>query len=334
MALNYDKTWVGLVGGGFSGSIVAGGSVYQIDIWNMGGGNPLPARVLVTGKRIGVVAEAGTGHVMLIVTGCKKPSEMDGVKSSGLDWEFAVGLKGSALVKTGATLFEKVISTASANVADWASHESTKRFIQWTMDDLSIVKPGKQFNLLPSPLSISIGAGIFYDWQTLKLMCGSVGWQHISPKWYMENINGGVRLQIHNIPEQDGTVVKLGIAIDKWGVDPYIRWQRKKGQIKINQPHRFHILGYAFKGKLYEECCGKGEPGINLTNLQPIGQAQTSWTSVVNNDKTNKNSTLNIRPVIFKFSNWPYWTAYDTTKINTGPEGCFQHAYDAMTVKF
>jgi hypothetical protein len=332
MSLNYDTTWVGLVGGGLSGSVVAGGSVYQIDIWNMGG-NPLPARVLVTGKRVGVVAEAGAGHAMLIATGCKKASEMDGIKSSGLDWEFAAGLKGSALVKTGASLFEKVISIASSNVAEWAIHESTKRFVQWTMDDLGIIKPGKQFNLLPSPLSISIGAGIFYDWQTLKLLGGNVGWQHISPEWYMENVNGGVRLQIHNIPEQDGALVKVGIAISEWGMDPYIRWKKKNGQTQINSQHSYQILGYAFKGKLYEECSGKGVPGINLTNLQPMGQLQTGWTSVTRNNKTNKNRTLNVRPVVFKFSNYPYWTADDTTKINVGFEGCFKHVYDAMTVK-
>src|SRR5690554_4447323 len=95
-----DTTWLGLLGGGVSGSIIGGGSIYQIDLWNMGGA-PLPVRVLVTGRRVGVMAEAGTALAALIVTGCRTGAEMDGITSSGLDWEFAVGLKGSALVRAG-----------------------------------------------------------------------------------------------------------------------------------------------------------------------------------------------------------------------------------------
>lgn len=158
---NPDTTWLGLLGGGVSGSIIGGGSIYQIDLWHMGG-NPLPVRALVTGKRLGVMAELTTALAALVVVGCRTGKEMDGLTDTGIDWEFAIGLKGSAIVKTGAQLFKAMAGIASKGV-NWAGHESAKRFVQWTMNDLGIVQADKAFNLIPSPVSFGIGAGIFYD---------------------------------------------------------------------------------------------------------------------------------------------------------------------------
>ena len=149
--LNWDTTWIGLLGGGASGSIIAGGSIYQIDVWNMEG-NPLPARVLVKGKRVGAMAEVGASHAMLIVTGCQSAKDMEGIESSGVDLEAAAVLKGSTIVKTGAGLLKAVAAEITAKVLDWATHAAAKRLVQWVMSDLGIVKPGRQFNLLPSPL--------------------------------------------------------------------------------------------------------------------------------------------------------------------------------------
>ncbi|HRH45225.1 MAG TPA: hypothetical protein PKY82_26540, partial [Pyrinomonadaceae bacterium] len=200
---NPSTTWLGLLGGGISGSIIGGGSIYQIDLWHMGG-NPLPVRALVTGKRVGIMAEASTAMAALVVTGCQNGKDMDGITSSGIDWEFAVGLKGSAIVKTGAKLFKTLAADATAKAVNWAAHESAKRFVQWTVDDLGVVLPGKSFNLLPSPISIGIGAGIFYEWQTLNLLGGKIGWKHLSPNWTASNYQGGVYFQLLDIPEQDG----------------------------------------------------------------------------------------------------------------------------------
>src|SRR3990172_4738109 len=193
------------------------------------GGNPLPARVLITGKRVGAMAEAGASHALLIVTGCRTAKDMDGIEDSGLDWELAVGLKGSALLKTGATLFKTVCAEVCAKTVNWAAHESAKRLVQWTMDDLGIIKPGRQFNLLPSPLSFAVGAGIFYEWQTLHFLGGKIGWQYISPKWYIDTVRGNVWLQMYNIPEQNGEEVRIGFSVPEWGLDPYIRWKKKDG---------------------------------------------------------------------------------------------------------
>jgi len=332
MALNYDTTWVGFLGGGVSGSIIAGGSIYQIDLWHMGG-NPLPVRVLVTGKRVGLVAELGTAAAMLIVTGCRSGKDMDGITSSGIDWEFSVGLKGSALVKTGAKLFKIAVAQATSALVNWAAHESTKRLVQWTMDDLGIVKSGKQFNLLPYPLALGLGAGIFYEWQTLQFLSGKIGWQHISPKWSIETSGNNIRLQLFDIPEQNGAQVLLGIAISEWGFDPYIRWKKKKGNVRISRRHEYQIIGYAYNGCIFESRDGMGYSGINLTNLQPVGQLEDGLLSVSNTKEVNKNGRLEVYPVVFRFSNLPYWTADDTVDMKVDSDGCFVNVIGGSNLK-
>jgi hypothetical protein len=332
LGLDYNTTWIGIVGGGVSGSVVAGGSVYQIDVWNMGS-KPRPARVLVTGKRVGAVAEVGTAHAMVIVTGCQTPQEMHGITSSGLDWEAKAIIQGSALVKTGAKLFTTVAAHAAAEAIDWASQESAKRLVQWWMDDLGVVQPGKQFNLLPSPIGVGVGAGIFYAWQTMHLLGGDVAWQYISPNWWMENINGIVRLQMNNIPEQDGTKVRIGFSVPEWGLDPYIHWKKKKGDTYIDRSHKFQIVGYVYDGYVFERRDGMGLSGINLSNLQPIGRLEQGFLSNSRTQEVQKSGKLRVRPAVFKFSNYEYWTADDTVEMTLDSDGCFVSANDPLKIR-
>lgn len=323
MGLDYGTTWLGLMGGGISGSIIGGGSVYQIDVWNMGGYS-LPARVLVTGRRVGLVAEAGTAHAMLIVTGCSSAKDMDGITSSGIDWEFAVGIKGSALVKTGASILKVVAAEAAAKVANWAMHEAAKQLVQWAMDGVAGgVQSGKQFKLLPSPLAISVGMGLFYDWQTMSLLGGKIGWQYISPKWSIETNNGSVRLQMFDIPEQDGEVVRVGFAVDEWGFDPLIRWKTKGGDVQVDG---HQILGYVYQGRLFERPDGMGYSGINLTNLQPIGRLEAGLLTVSRTTVTQKGGTLTVRPQVYEFGNYAYWSASDKVTMTLDSNGCFVNA--------
>ena len=322
MAINYATTWLGLLGGGVSGSIVAGGSVYQIDLWNLGG-QSLPVRVLITGKRLGIVAEASNCLAMLLVTGCRTAAEMDGITSSGIDWELAIGLKGSALVKTGAKLVTAVAARAAADATNWAVHESSKRLAQWMMDDLGVVQSGKQFNLLPTPLGIGVGAGIFYEWQTLSVMKGKIGWQHISPKWYAEKSGDSVRLQMYDIPEQDGTQVQLGIARDAFGLDPYICWKSTRGDTKVGTKNAFHILGYCYRGCLFERRDGMGYAGINLTNLVPTGEFEDGLFSNSVSKNVARNDTIEVYPVVFRFGNVAYWSSSKQMTVAVDKEGRF-----------
>lgn len=317
-----DTTWVGLLGGGVSGSIIGGGSIFQIDVFNMGG-ERLPVRALVTGKRVGLVAEVGTAMAALIVTGCRKGAEMDGITSSGIDWEFAVGVKGSALVKTGAKLFKTMAAQATAEGVNWAVHESAKRFVQWATDDLGVVKSGKQFNLIPSPVAFGLGAGVFYEWQTLNLLGGKIAWQHISPRWSIENAAGDVYFQLNNIPEQDGTQISVGFGVDEFGLDPLIRWEKVKGEGRVSSKHKYHILGYVYSGVLFERRDGMGFSGINLSNYKPIGEMQSGYFTTENNKDVARNTKITIYPQVYQFANYPLWTADDRASVEVDKNGRF-----------
>lgn len=318
---NPETTWLGMLGGGVSGSVLGGGSIFQIDLWHMGG-SPLPVRALVTGKRVGVVAELSTALAALIVTGCRTGMEMNGITSSGIDWELAVGLKGSSIVKSGAKLFTTLAAQAAAKAGNWAMHESAKRFVQWTMNDLGVVQPGKQFNLLPSPISFGIGAGIFYEWQTLNLLGGKIGWQHISPKWTVGNSENGVYFQLLEIPEQDGELVHLGFSVPQWGIDPYIRWRKEKGEGRVGENY-IHIDGYSYQGALFERRDGMGFSGINLSNYAPIGRSEAGLLTVSNTQTIAKKGKLTVRPEVLQFGNYPYWSAKDTMTVEVDDNGRF-----------
>jgi len=316
---NPNTTWLGLLGGGVSGSIIGGGSVYQIDLWHMGG-NPLPARVLISGKRLGAVAQLGTGLAALLVTGVRSANELDGLTSSGLDWELSLGLKASAIAKSGTKLFNTLVKKAAGEAANYAFDETAKRFVQWAVGDLGIVKPGKQFNLIPSPVAFGVGAGIFYEWQTMRLLSGNVGWQHISPKWSIEQFNGQVRLQMLDIPEQNGTEVKLGFAVSEFGIDPHIRWAKKAGNGRLGR-NKMHIIGYAQDGYIFEESRRMGYAGINLSNFKPIGRSETGMLTVDRTDTVARNATLKLVPQVFDFGNYEYWSASDKLIVKTGSDG-------------
>lgn len=333
MAINWNTSWLGKAGGGISGSIIGGGSLFQIDLWNMGNPSRLPVRVLVQGSRVGAVAQIGAGHVMCLVTGCHNPHEMDGLTSSGLDWELAAGVKGSALAKTGGKLFKFVVEQA-VEVADWAAQESAKRLVNWWTGDFGGLNPSKrEFHLLPSPLSAGFGAGLFYEWQTLHLLSGNVGWDHISPHWAIEPNGGRVRLQMYNIPEQNGKKIAIGFSVVEWGIDPYIKWRKKGGDARVNSTHAIQLEGYVYHGRVYERANGSGHSGIDLTNFQPVGRSQAGMLTVEHTSEVKKGGTLEVRPCVFKFSNYPYWTADDSVTMNLAPDGRFVGCNGGWTVR-
>jgi hypothetical protein len=327
-----ETTWLGLLGGGVSGSILGGGSVYQIDLWHMGG-DPLPVRALVTGKRLGVMAEVGTAMAALLVTGCRSGKDMEGITSSGIDWEFAVGLKGSNIVKSGAKFFTSLAADAAAKTFNWAVHEPAKRFAQWMMNDLGVVQSGKQFNLLPSPVGIGAGAGIFYEWQTLNLLGGKIGWQYMSPWWTAENYGGGVYFQLGDIPEQNGELLHLGFSVPEWGIDPYINWKKEKGEGRVGQKD-YHLDGHVYEGAYFEGGKSSGLAGINLANFVPVGRLEEGIISGFSNTKTVvKNGKLTVRPVVFQFGNYAFWNASDTMTVHTDGSGRFTKVDDSGKVK-
>lgn len=317
-----DTTWMALLGGGFSGSVLAGGSVFQFDLWNLGA-RRLPVQVLVTGKRAGIMAEAGTAMAILLVTGCKTDREMDGITSSGIDWEFSFGGDADAVAKTGLALFKEVMKAAGKKTGEWALNESGKRLAQYIVGDLGVVQPGKQFNLLPTPLSISAGAGIFYEWQTLHLLDGKIGWNYFSPKYAVENRSGSVFMRMKDIPVKDGTTIHLGFGVDEWfSIDPNIKWVQTPSGPRIGRS-KLHIDCTVYGGELYQNYNRNSAPGIDLSKLQSAGRSEAGMLSVTDTKEVKKSGKLTIYPRIFEFTNYPYWSADDTMTVHVDSKGRF-----------
>lgn len=317
-----DTTWMALLGGGFSGSVLAGGSVFQFDLWNLGA-KRLPIQVLVTGKRAGVMAEVGTAMALLLVTGCKSEHDMDGITSSGIDWEFSFGGDADAVAKTGVKLFKEVMNAAGKKTGEWALNESGKRLAQYIVGDLGVVQAGRQFNLLPTPLSVSAGAGIFYEWQTLRVLDGEIGWNYISPKYAVENRSGDVYMRMKDIPVKNGATIHLGFGVDEWlQIDPDIKWTQTPGGPRIGRS-KLHIECSVFGGELYQSHNQNAEPGINLSKLRPSGRSETGMLSVTQTNEVKKSGKLTVYPRIFKFGNYPYWSADDTMTVHVDGNGKF-----------
>ncbi len=330
-----STTWLGYLGGGGGAAVLVGGGIYQFEVWNLGG-KALPTRVYVTSKKAGLIAHAGASHAMVLVTGCSSASDMNNITSSGIDWEFdigasAKGLKGVAKFEKYKELFGAVEKLAKAGnkhvreATNWAGHEASKRLAQATMGDLGVVQgSGPQFNILPSPIAVGIGAGLFYDWQKMHVMGGKQAWSMISPKWYVTNDNG-VKLHMYNVPENNGALVKLSIGVTEWGIDPYIRWKSDKGGPSVGHRDRYHINCYAYGGELYESRDAK-RPGISLGKLTPIGELETGMLTVGTSKDVARNSSIKIYPIAINFGNYPYWTASDHVKVNTGSDGKLKSA--------
>jgi hypothetical protein len=327
----FDNTWLGLVGGGGSAALVVGGGVYQFELWNVGGAS-LPTRVYVTSKRVGLVAHVGFSHAMILVTGCASARDLEGVTSSGIDWEVDIGasakaLKGVPKFAKYKELFEAVELAAKASNktmigkgSNWAADEAAKRLVQHARGELGIVQPGKQFNILPSPLSAGLGAGLFYDWQTMHVMGGEQAWSMISPKWWVENGTGGLVLQMKSIPEQDGARITVAIGIDEsFATDPFILWEPTGGPIQRDARSKYWLHGYVFGGRLYADGAAKME-GLPIGTLRPSGRLEQGW-SVKKTTEVQKKGTLRIKPAVIKFSNYPYWYADDYVEVRVDKDG-------------
>jgi len=312
---NPDTTWVGYFGYGMAGSFGYGRSFIQMDLRHMGGAT-YPVRVLVQGTRLGPVAEVGTGLCIIIVTGCRSAREMEGLTSSGLDWTLSVGLKAGEVAKTGSRLFRNMMRLAGNMAGDnWATSEVTKKVVQWAMDDLGLNLNGRQFYVIPTPMGGGVGAGIFYEYQTLRLLGGDIGWSYIKPWWSLDRGDGNIYLRMGDIPEQDDADIRVGLYVLRWGRDPLIRWA---GGVRGRD---YFFRGKVYDGQLYDEGRSMDLSGVNLTRLRPIGLLHEGFFSNSDSDEVARMGRFKVRPVVFGFGNMARWTAVMANEVGTNREG-------------
>ncbi len=328
-------TWIGLLGKGFGGGLIIGGSSWAVHLYNMA--DPRRhVRVEVRGMQLGVMGYAGAALGALIVTGCSTKADMDRLKSSGVDWALSLGASGKSALKIGAGILGKVVDLAKAAGKEggfWAADQATKALVRWCMNDLGILQaPGRQFYLIPWPLALEVGMGGWYEYQTLYVADDKFLFKNFPPAWAVENSGKGIAFQgtgvlfqMYDVPMENGELIKLVFRDANTG--DTIRWKNKNGSWyggDVQLGRAMVVNAVVFDGMLFEEGSRTSYPGLNLNNLIPAGRVAVSFLQVKSKEQKWSNQTLRLRPEVWGIP--ALWTAKDTFTVRTNKDGVIEQA--------
>lgn len=313
--VSWNDKWLGLAGGGFGFSAIGGLGVYQVDLYCMDG-NPVPVRCMSLGKRLGITLQAEAAHAVCLVTGVTSRDTFREIKSNGLDWALSIGVKADSIIKSGGEVAQALAKLAAHN-ANWAAHETAKKVVQGLMGDFEIAPKSPSFILLPTPLGAGLGAGIYYEWQTLSQVGSDLTWDYIKPKWKLSKSGNRVLLHMHNIPEQDGTQINFHIRENVWGADNLIRFA------KPPQQNGEHLLtGMVKAGKLTDPEFNLPMDGFDITSRVPVGKTEIGMLSVSKTQAVEKSKGMEIGVSVCKGRiNLYRWESDDYTKVLTDSTG-------------
>ena len=116
--------------------------------------------------------------------------------------------------------------------------------------------------------------------------------------------------------------IHLGFSVSELGIDPYLRRKKDRSEGRVGQ-NTIHI-DCCCEGALFERRDGMGLFRINLSNYLPIGRLEEGVFSGLKNTNTvKKNGRLTVRPEVFQFGNYAYWSAKDTMTVETDGNGRF-----------
>jgi len=322
--MQYSDKWLGILGAGFSGSVLGGLSVCQAVVWNMGG-SKVPMRVLVKGVRLGAVANADAGHYIVFISGVPYPNAFSEIKSKGVDWTFSLGAKGDAWLK-GAGKVGSVLHKASNMPGNWAAQEVAKKTIQGAMGDFELSPKNPAFILLPTPVAVGLGVGIFYEWQTLVKQGTDIAWEYIKPSWWLHAGQNRVTLHMASIPEDEGGKIAIHITRKVFGADDILRFASKRGNDSSAV-----IVGVVRDGMLYDE---SGQLGINLTDRKIAGATEIGMLSTkrVQNNFAGQKISIAIN-VARSFSgvNLYKWRSKDYAAVSVDKNGSINASSDIRT---
>ncbi len=331
--MSYSDKWIGCMGGGFSGSLIVGGSAYQINLWNMGGGQ-VPMPVLVTGFRAGLVAQIEAGHAFCFLSGVRNEGDVTELKSQGLDWCLSLGGDADAAVKSASTAFD-LLKSAAKSSGNWAAQESAKKAVQGIMGDFDLKPKGPSFILLPSPVSLGAGAGLFYEWQTMSKVGTDVAWRYIQPTWRVRTSEGKLRLYMSSIPEKEGATIGLQFRLNVWGADDVLIFDTdRQGMVNARYTDKLKtIRGTVHSGELCDP--GTKTRGLDLSSLVPYGKLEVGMMSTSRNTEVAKNKTIQIGVSVCKSytseTNLYKWSSSDYASVLTDSNGKMSFSTDIGT---
>ncbi len=288
--MSWNNIWIGFMGGGFGASAIVGGSYYCLPLYNMGL-NQDPLHVAVFGRRLGLTLQAEAAAACCIMTGVPSGDRFERMESSGVDWALGAGFNISATVQNGSEALNALVNLAVTTVG-WSLEETAKNLVRSVMGDVEANASTQNFVLLPTPASLSIGAGIWYEWSDVLRIGHNLIWQREPPQWGIETMGGGVKLRMQNIPMRDGETISLAITHDVLGPDDYLEWE-------TNGMRTGRLHGVVWGQKLYplgtRAAQSGGPDGISLSDLAICGRNVGHVFSMgTRSDEVVRNDTLDI----------------------------------------
>ena len=225
--MSMDKTWVGIAGG-LGVSVVGGISANFIKFVNMKN-TQATMTCGVSGLRLGAVAHVGGNISLAILTGVKTRSDIKNLKSGGWDFAADFGAKWGAMVKAGGWAAKglKALNTVSdlPKLRLWAGSEAGKNFVNFLTGDLEMSQTKPSFAMVGTPAGLGLGAGVWYEWQSVTALGGGRAWEHFKPCWRIVKHQGNHWLQIARVPEEDGKDLIVNFREDVWGYDHSLKME-------------------------------------------------------------------------------------------------------------
>lgn len=214
--MSSNSTWIGIAGSATAkGSVgyTLGSTVQHLHLWNCGNPKSLQAACVVTGSLNGLALHAGLGTSVAIITGVQHKAQLNGLVSSGWDFAIDVGGKIGDAIKTASrspSILKAVLEyQKSADLATWLASESGKTAVNSMTGDFGLANGTPCFEIFSTPAGAGLGAGVWYENQTLSLCGSGLAWENVTINWRLVKHRDSIWLQMRNIPEKDGE--ELGV---------------------------------------------------------------------------------------------------------------------------
>ena len=323
--MSWNNCWIGLAGGGFGVSAIVGASFYRNCLYNMGDPSQT-LEVAIYGGRLGLTLQAEAAHAFCVMTGVPDGSRFERMDSSGIDWGAGYGVNFSSIINSSGDAIQALVRLAQTGSrtqravtqgALWAGGQTARNAVRGVMGDVTPNSAVQNFVLIPTPASLSIGAGIWYEWSEIVKLGAAFIWMNDPPDWCLDTRGGNVILKMRDVPEPNGSIITFVVTVNVWGPDDYIEWQ----QGPARNPNR--IYAKVFDGEIYPLANTgpiRGQEGINLSQLVPSGRTEINMLTTGRNSEVTRNDTMEIGVDVMQGA-VTRWSSDDYVEVRTDAQG-------------
>lgn len=228
--MSLNKTWLGIaIGGGVAAGYGKAGHIIQFV--NCAQPTNLVSCV-VGGVRVGAALHANCGVSFVLMTGVGGPKDLERATGGGYDFAIDLGIRFGEIVKSGGYIgmaIEDGIKELdrlflATDLAAWIGSERGKAFINALAGELAPSNTKPTLCIFGSPAGAGLGAGIWYEWQSVYQIGAMEAWACVPLSWRLMQSNGNLWLQIKDIPAKNGSEVVVFGKEFSYGIDGVIQF--------------------------------------------------------------------------------------------------------------